>query len=326
MYNNIDNMNVGNDDNGRKGTRGGSNGNTGRRDQGGGGKGGKGHKSTEEGYSVKYILNVGISLSVPQPSNNTDIKLIGNSIQLMFNKTVISESDISNIKHIIKDIKNIFVHSSYQINIASPFILTNDKKSLYNPSLDILKNEIGYTKKIGGKGIIVHMGKNTGLKYDNAVIYNNMVNFIIQLFKNCNGKMIDSIILETPAGQGGEMCSNLADFIDFILLFKSQSFYKKLGICIDTCHIFQAGYDINDENIIKEVHKLFEPVMDKIKLIHLNDSFHPVNGHIDRHANIGDGYIRIINLVKFIKPFVKKKIPLILETSPPYDTQLDKLR
>ena len=170
------------------------------------------------------------------------------------------------------------------------------------------------------------MGKNTGLKYDNAVIYNNMVNFIIQLFKNCNGKMINSVILETPAGQGGEMCSNLADFIDFVLLFKSQSFYDKLGICIDTCHIFQAGYDINDENIIKKVHKLFEPVMYKIKLIHLNDSFHPVNSHIDRHANIGDGYIRIINLVKFIKPFVKNKIPLILETSPPYDTQIDKLK
>ena len=307
MYNNIDIMNGGNGDKGHKST--------------GGGSKGKG-----KGHSGKYILNVGVSLSVPQLSNNTDIKLIGNSIQLMFNKTVISDSDISNIIIMTKDIKNIFVHASYQINIASPFILTNDKKSLYNPSLDILKKEISYTKKIKGKGIIIHMGKNTGLKYDNVVIYNNMVNFIIQLFKNCNGKMIETVILETPAGQGGEMCSNLADFIDFVLLFKSQSFYDKLGICIDTCHIFQAGYDINDENIIKKVHKLFEPVMDKIKLIHLNDSFHPVNSHIDRHANIGDGYIRIINLVKFIKPFTKNKIPLILETSPPYDTQIDKLR
>lgn len=278
-------------------------------------------KGTDKGK--EGIKNVGISLLLPMP---TQPKTIGNSMQIMFSKGALNDSDITNIKSITKNIKNIFVHASYQINIASPFILTNDKKKLYNPALEILKKEISYTKKIGGKGIIVHMGKNAGLKYDSDVIYNNMVNFIIQIFKNCNGKMIETIILETPAGQGGEMCSNIAHFIDFILLFKTQPFYDKLGICIDTCHIFQAGYDINDENIIKDVHKLFEPVMDKIKLIHLNDSFHPVNSHIDRHANIGDGYIRIINLVKFIKPFVKKKIPLILETSPPYDTQLDKLK
>lgn len=281
-------------------------------------------KGTDKGK--EGIKNVGISLLLPMPTQPTQPKTIGNSMQIMFSKGALNDSDITNIKSITKNIKNIFVHASYQINIASPFILTNDKKKLYNPALEILKKEISYTKKIGGKGIIVHMGKNAGLKYDSDVIYNNMVNFIIQIFKNCNGKMIETIILETPAGQGGEMCSNIAHFIDFILLFKTQPFYDKLGICIDTCHIFQAGYDINDENIIKDVHKLFEPVMDKIKLIHLNDSFHPVNSHIDRHANIGDGYIRIINLVKFIKPFVKKKIPLILETSPPYDTQLDKLK
>lgn len=281
----------------------------------------------------KGIKNVGISLTLPmqpkpsrpQSPKPTRPQTIGNSMQIMFSKTVLSESDITNIKTITKNIKNIFVHASYQINIASPFILTNDKKKLYNPALEILKKEIMYTKKIGGKGIIIHMGKNAGLKYDNDVVYNNMVNFIIQIFKNCNDKMIKTIILETPAGQGGEMCSNIAQFVEFILLFKSQPYYDKLGICIDTCHIFQAGYDINDENVINDVHKLFEPVMDKIKLIHLNDSYHPFNNHIDRHANIGDGYIRIINLVKFIKPFIKRNVPLVLETSPPYDVQLGKL-
>jgi deoxyribonuclease-4 len=271
----------------------------------------------------KGIKNVGVSLVLPAPTpTSTEPKVIGNSMQIMFSKTVLSKSDITNIKNITKNIKNIFVHASYQINIASPFILTNDKKRLYNPALEILKKEIMYTKKIGGKGIIIHMGKNAGLKYDSNVVYNNMVNFIIQIFKNCNDKMIKTIILETPAGQGGEMCSNIASFVEFILLFKSQPFYDKLGICIDTCHIFQAGYDINDENVVKDVHKLFDPVMDKIKLIHLNDSYHPVNSHIDRHANIGEGYIRIINMVKFIKPYIKSNVPLVLETRPPYDVQL----
>ena len=130
----------------------------------------------------KGIKNVGISLTLPvqteppqppQPPQPPKPTTIGNSIQIMFSKTVLSDSDITNIKSITKNIKNIFVHASYQINIASPFILTNDKKKLYNPALEILKKEINYTKKIGGKGIIVHMGKNAGLKYDNDVVNDN---------------------------------------------------------------------------------------------------------------------------------------------------------
>ena len=131
------------------------------------------------------------------------------------------------------------------------------------------------------------------------------------------------ILFETPAGQGGEMCWKLEDFVDFILIFRNQQLYNKIGICLDTCHIFQAGYDINNKTVIKKLHEILNPVKDKIRLIHLNDSTNELGKHVDRHAQIGTGYIRTDRLIKFILPYVN--IPMILETQPPYIKQIDLL-
>ena len=145
--------------------------------------------------------------------------------------------------------------------------------------------------------------------------------FIIELFRKLKSKKYKiNLLLETCAGQKGEMLSNLEDFVEFIQKFKDLYFYDQLNICIDTCHIFQAGYDINDDKIIKEIHKIFKPVKDKIKLLHLNDSFNKVGQRIDRHAQIGNGYINVDKLIKFIYPY--RNIPMILETMPPYDQQI----
>ena len=287
------------------------------------------------------ILNYGISISLPiyhietidkENIDNKNINnrrenedyIIGNSIQIMFNKRMINNKDILFINNIIinHNLTNIFVHASYQINIASEFLYQNfnDKTiKLYNPSLEILLSEIYYSIKINAQGIIVHMGKNVKQKHDNDLIYNNMVNFILQLFKNKIPKKF-IIIFETTAGQKGEMCWDLHDYVNFILLFKNTKFYNQVGICIDTCHIFQAGYDLNNKEIIKEVHSILKPIENKIKLIHLNDSLLPYNSHIDKHQRIGEGYIKTNNLLTFIKPYIN--IPFIFETKPPYKKQI----
>ena len=278
------------------------------------------------GYSISLPLNYNINIPEYSIENKELIKKLSknfNSIQIMFTKSKLNSDEIKNIKNIIKYYKNIFVHASYQINIGSDIIPTQNE--LYNSSMDILLNEIIYASKINALGIILHMGKNVKKQFDNNIVYNNMVKFIIEIFnklkniKNINYTNIN-IILETPAGQGGEMCHDLSEFVEFILLFKSQPFYKNIGICIDTCHIFQAGYDINNDKVIKQIHNIFLPVENKIKLIHLNDSYYPVGQHIDKHQQIGNGFIQINKLVKFIYPYYK--VHMILETKPPYDNQI----
>ena len=165
------------------------------------------------------------------------------------------------------------------------------------------------------------MGKNVKKKFDPDNVYNNMVKFIIELFSRLSRKKNTiPILLETPAGQGGEMCWNLDEFVEFIEKFSKLYFYKQLCICLDTCHIFQAGYDFNNIQVINSVHQILNPIKDKISLIHLNDSFHPVGYHIDRHEQIGQGQIQINQLIKFIYPY--KSIPMILETVGPYEKQI----
>ena len=212
------------------------------------------------------------------------------------------------------------MHASYQINMGAELIPS--QTDLYNIGIDILIKEIEYGIKIGMGGIVLHIGKNVKKQYDPDHVYNNMVKFIIELFRKLKSKKIKiNLLIETPAGQGGEMLYKLDELVEFILRFKNLDFYSNLGLCLDTCHIFQAGYDFNQDKIIKQIHKILEPVKEKIQLIHLNDSYNDVGLHIDRHEQIGRGYIKIEQLIKFIFPY--KNIPMILETKPPYDKQID---
>lgn len=247
-----------------------------------------------------------------------------NCIQIMFSKSKLNLRELKEIKHLISGYKKIFVHASYKINIGADLIPDKNQTDLYSSGMEIFINEIIWAQKINAQAIVIHMGKNVSNRYDSVHIYNNMVKFIVELFKKLKSKFIFlDILVETPAGQGGEMCWNLEEFVEFICRFKSQPFYSQLGICIDTCHIFQGGLDLNNSKEIKQSHKIFSQIKSKIKLIHLNDSYYSVGKRIDKHEQIGHGQIQTSKLIEFIYPY--KSVPMILETIPPYKEQIDLL-
>lgn len=282
------------------------------------------------GYSTSMPIKSSIDVPEYSVENINLIKTLSkrfSSIQIMFTKSKLTPEEISQIKLTISNYKYICVHASYQINIGADLIPS--QTDLYNVGLDILINEIILAKKIKAFGIVLHMGKNVKKKYENSHVYNNMIKFVVELFRRLNKlKLKIKILLETPAGQGGEMCWNLDEFVEFICRFSNQKFYPMLGVCLDTCHMFQAGLDLNNDKIIKQAHQTLLPIKDKINLIHLNDSYHPVGQHIDRHEQIGKGHICVDKLVKFI--CVYKNVPMILETDGfseshkkgPYENQL----
>ena len=90
----------------------------------------------------------------------------------------------------------------------------------------------------------------------------------------------------------------------------------RIGICIDTCHIFSAGYDITSKNKVIDFFKMFNELIGfkYVDLIHLNDSHNKLGSRIDRHSNLGDGYIGITSLKYIIEFAINNKFPLILET------------
>ena len=264
-------------------------------------------------------MNFGYSISLPSSNPFIDFSNF-NSIQFMFSKSNPSPSQLLNIKKLLSKFNYKIIHASYQINIASNLIPSNNKLS--NLHLINFIHEINLALKLNVDFIIIHLGKSLDLNPD--IAYNNMIKFIIQLFNSLssNKKFTNSnlkILFENPAGQGSELCSNIKDFVNFILLFKNLPFYHKIGVCIDTCHLFQAGTNINNPKIISNTHSLLKKISDKIFVIHINNSLHKFNSKLDRHADINNpnAFIKIINLKKFIKPFIHSSI-FILETNPPF--------
>lgn len=253
--------------------------------------------------------------------NKKDLKKLlklFNTVQIMFSS---QNGNIDLLKPFAKQFKNVYIHASYQINIANQLIET--PTGLFNIGMEILLDEIENAIKLGAKGIVLHIGKNTRNE-DKNVIYNNMIMFIIELFDLMKRKTITfSILLETPAGQSSDMLYDIREFVDFVQIFKNADFYRNLNVCIDTCHIFQAGYDLNDVKGLNDVFETFNPIKNKVKLLHLNDSKNDVGQGLDRHEKIGFGKIKVKNLKKIIEHF---NVPIILETVAPYEIQIDNLR
>lgn len=247
-----------------------------------------------------------IGIHISDVENNINIlkKNKINIIQLFIN---------SNIKSKIKEIKNLLinnniklvVHASYTINLANNW-------DEYSPHIIQFIDEIKCAYNLGAYCIVVHTGKQLNLSKSEAI--NNMYLSMLYILNKIKDYDI-KILIETPSGQGSEMLCNLDDLGYFFnKLVKINN--NKFRICLDTCHIFQAGFDINTKDKIKKYFKEFDLKigLKYISLIHLNNSKNKIGLNIDRHENLKLGEIKFISL-KFIKDlFVKNNVPIILET------------
>lgn len=207
---------------------------------------------------------------------------------------------------------NIIVHASYTINIAQEW-------TEYSWWIEQLIQEINISNKLGAKYIVIHLGKKLDL--DENIAINNMYSSLLYIH-NKTQKLSIKLLLETSSGQGSEMCSTidgLAMLINKFLNSKNELIKNRFGICVDTCHIFSAGYPINEkENTLKYINEFNEKInVSTIKVLHLNDSKNKVGSNIDRHENINNGFIGIDGLKPIIKLCFKLNIPIILET--PYN-------
>lgn len=202
----------------------------------------------------------------------------------------------------------IVIHSSYLLNLAKPW-------TEYSWWLKELEIELENAYHLGSIGVVIHMGKSLELSMEEA--YNNMFTSIIHILKNTT-EYGTKIILETPAGQGTETCSKLEEFAKFYNKFKNVKdiHAKRIGLCIDSCHIFAAGYNIGQKTEFVKYMKQFDTLigLKHIDMIHLNDSKNKLGSRVDRHENIGKGYIGTKGLVEFAKFFKKINIPIVLET------------
>ena len=200
------------------------------------------------------------------------------------------------------------IHASYTINIARDW-------SEHSWWLKQLYLEIELAEYLGAFGIVIHLGKQLKLSTEEGL--NNMYTSLLYIYNKTKDFNI-KIFLETSTGQGSEMCYKLEDFAYFFNKFiKINTNTKdKFRICLDTCHIFQAGYDISNKKNINKYMNDFERLIGikYIGLVHLNDSKNELGSKLDRHESLGDGYIGL-DAIKYIsKFFFNINVPIILET------------
>lgn len=198
------------------------------------------------------------------------------------------------------DIKNVIVHAPYIINLAN-----NQIKEKYDFSINFLKEEIKRVEKFGVEKLVLHPGSYTTLDIDTGI--NNIIN---ALNKIITPSQKVKICLETMAGKGTEVCFKLEHLKR---IFEGVKESDMLMVCIDTCHLNDAGYDMRDfDSFLDEFDNIIG--IDKIDCIHVNDSKNIISSHKDRHENIGYGTIGFEALINIIYNKKLENIPKILET------------
>lgn len=200
-------------------------------------------------------------------------------------------------------------HASYLLNSAN--------RENWDNKINSALNDLIYSEKIGGIGSVFHVGKHLKQSVEDGIsIMFEFISTIIQKLQEINSKSI--YILETCAACGTELLSDLKKFGDFYHTFnKIQK--KNLKICIDTCHVFSAGYSLKTEKDAINFTDIIEKYIgwNNVVLVHLNDSKKDCGCHVDRHENLCKGFIgkNDESGFKFLVNFlVKKNIPFILET------------
>ena len=178
----------------------------------------------------------------------------------------VKEDDALKCKEYIKN-NNIFLvtHASYLLNMSNP--------ENWDDKINNGKNELENAAKIGGVGVVFHVGKH--LKLSKQEGENLMFNYISQLIQFIKEKDLKiKYIIETSAACGTELCSDIRELGAFYRRFSEEDRRNYLGICIDTCHIFSSGYAINNQKGCEDFIQLVEEQInwDNVVCIHLNDS------------------------------------------------------
>lgn len=214
----------------------------------------------------------------------------------------VDEKDTAALNEILKEnnFAPVLAHAPYTLNACS-----NDA-GLREFAKNTMASDLEIMEYIPGNLYNFHPGSHVGQGVDTAIDFiTDMLNSILQ------EKYQTTVLLETMSGKGSEVGST---FEEIRTIIDRVELNYKLGVCLDTCHIFSAGYDIvNDlEGVLEKFDKVIG--LERLKAVHLNDSMMPYNSHKDRHEKIGKGTIGLDAIINFINHPKLRHLPFYLET------------
>ncbi len=235
----------------------------------------------------------------------------------------IEELKIEEAKELLKEnnipLENVVVHAPYIINLANTI-----KPETFELAVDFLKIEIERVEAIGAKYLVLHPGAHVGAGEEEGL--KQIVKGLNQVIKEDQNIII---CLETMSGKGSE-CGKSFEELKYII--DNVNYSSKIGVCLDTCHIHDAGYDLNYvDNVFEEFDSVIG--LEKLFVIHVNDSKNEQGASKDRHENLGYGHIGFDNLMKVINHKKLNDVIKVLETPytddrtiPPYKKEIEMIR
>lgn len=214
----------------------------------------------------------------------------------------IDPADVQGLIEIMKEhnFGPLVAHAPYTMNLCSA------KEDIREFALGMLKDDMQRMEYLPGNYYNFHPGSHTGQGVETGV--QQIVDALDEaMFEGMN----TTILLETMAGKGSEVGANFEEIRMILDRVKNP---EKMGVCLDTCHVWDGGYDIaeNLDAVLDEFDRVIG--LDKLKAIHMNDSLNVLSAHKDRHAKLGEGEIGLPALERVVRHPKLQGLPFILET------------
>lgn len=194
----------------------------------------------------------------------------------------------------------ILAHAPYTMNLAS------DKDKVYEFACMVLREDVARMDRLGIENLVFHPGSHTGIGVEKGI-----ANIIRSLDQAITGEEKITVLLETMSGKGTEIGER---FEELRAIRDGAAHPERIGICLDTCHVFAAGYDIvhDLDGVLQEFDEILG--LELLKAVHLNDSMMPFGSRKDRHAVTGEGEIGMEALMQIVAHPRLRHLPFYLET------------
>lgn len=260
------------------------------------------------------MLNIGCHLSASKGFENMGLEALeihANTFQFFTRNPrggkakEIDESDVNKLLKIMKEnnFAKILAHAPYTLNLCSA------DKGIREFAQNTMADDLKRMEYLPDNMYNFHPGSHVGQGIETGI------NYIVEALNEILSKnQTTTVLLETMSGKGSEVGSKFEEIKEII---DRVELNEKLGVCFDTCHVNDAGYDVvnNLDSVLEEFDKIIG--LDRLKAIHINDSMNPLGAHKDRHQKIGEGYIGLEAFERIINHPKLRKLPFYLET--PHD-------
>jgi deoxyribonuclease-4 len=195
-------------------------------------------------------------------------------------------------------------HASYLINLAA------SGSTLRKQSLDTMGDELDRAEALGLLGVVLHPGAHThDSERGGLLLVADGLNDLLR--RRPDGKTM--VLVEHTAGQGTSLG---ATFEHLATILAATGNHERVGVCLDTCHLFASGYDIRSADGYQKTFAEFDRLVgfERLKVFHLNDSKRPLASRVDRHAHIGQGHIGLAAFRRVVNDPRFRGMPMLLET------------